>query len=271
MSPSAPVFNYAGVEVVSKRWSHYGICRCQKCGFLNRFRSDFTYMVGDAVSDHICLSPTCDRDRHWQTVVTLTDHEFNPLPPPPLDTTRQEVLEQQESKTMDQQTRNDVYAAINGERDYQEARWVHGHNHSIGDWLCYLKTYIGKAETAVTFFDGTPGDGADPRHVLRKIAALGVAAMEDVGVVQRIGYEGQRFQVLPVLEQPVKAQRYGQEVFEVPGLDGARKTECLCHRCARMNPGAADHCEIANRFYKVCQDSGCAFILTRCGSWKARE
>lgn len=65
-----------------------------------------------------------------------------------------------------------------------------------------------------------------------------------------------------------RVNRYGKLVWENELFEDQRKGNCLCHTCAKFKPGETDNCPIANKFYKICVDSGCAFILTRCGSWK---
>jgi hypothetical protein len=79
-------------------------------------------------------------------------------------------------------TREEVYRAIDGERDYQESRWERPkHNHSATEYLVYINHYVQKAFAAVSTEDGE--GSALPN--LRKIAALAVAAMEERGVVAR--------------------------------------------------------------------------------------
>jgi hypothetical protein len=65
-------------------------------------------------------------------------------------------------------------------------------------------------------------------------------------------------------------ERYGQMVWENEQFEDQRRDNCLCFRCARMNPGKPDHCEAAAKFYEICKAYGCAFILTRCAAWRPR-
>lgn len=79
-------------------------------------------------------------------------------------------------------TREKVYEAIDGERDYQEKRWERPlHTHSNTEYLVYIQHYVNQAFTAVSTQDG---DGAT-LPALRKIAALAVAAMEENGAQLR--------------------------------------------------------------------------------------
>ena len=74
------------------KYSHYGRCRCERCGTTNRFRSDFTYQVGEWVMDHVCRGPVCDGARRDQRVILLTEtHEQSELPKEPDEQTMQAV------------------------------------------------------------------------------------------------------------------------------------------------------------------------------------
>ena len=68
-----------------------------------------------------------------------------------------------------------------------------------------------------------------------------------------------------------RVERYGKMVWENEVFENQRCGNCLCHQCSRMKPGETDHCSIAARFYEICKDSGCAFILTRCQDWAPKE
>jgi len=65
--------------------------------------------------------------------------------------------------------------------------------------------------------------------------------------------------------------RYGKLVWENKQFEDQRDGNCLCHQCGRMKPGEPGHCKIAAQFYQICVEHGCAFILTRCGSWVVAE
>jgi len=80
-------------------------------------------------------------------------------------------------------TRQEVYQAIDEERDYQEWRWPRpAHIHSNTEYLVYIDHYLKEAFAAVSKQDSEMGT-YDP---LRKIAALAVAAMEENGVIHRV-------------------------------------------------------------------------------------
>jgi hypothetical protein len=71
--------------------------------------------------------------------------------------------------------RNRVYHAINRERDYQNKRYPNG-RHELMTWLCMIQVYVNDALRTETHHLEP-----DTRHTLRKIVALGVAALEEHG------------------------------------------------------------------------------------------
>lgn len=83
-------------------------------------------------------------------------------------------------------TRAEVYAAIDSEREYQNAlgpdrRAASENRFSVGDWLVMMKVYVDKALVAWTDNPGT--DAA--MNAIRKVSAIGVAAMEEHGAPKR--------------------------------------------------------------------------------------
>jgi hypothetical protein len=92
-------------------------------------------------------------------------------------------------------TRQEVYNVIDSERDYQEAlpRRTLSHN-TIGDYNTLLRSYLRRTDDAWTDNAGVEAS----LHVVRKIAAIGVRAMEELGFVRR-GYQY-------VLETPVNRE-----------------------------------------------------------------
>lgn len=83
--------------------------------------------------------------------------------------------------------REDVYNAVSGEREYQDA----GEGNSPGDvaqgvpeFLLALDLYVRKA-TKAWHKDGE----AAALHVVRKVTAIGVSCMEQHGALEREGYE----------------------------------------------------------------------------------
>lgn len=86
--------------------------------------------------------------------------------------------------------RADVYAAIDGERKYQDERWVNDvntHRHSPEEWLMYMEDYIAEAKHILSR-DAWPKCNRDAMHIMRKVTAMGVAAMEQNGAFTRPGY-----------------------------------------------------------------------------------
>ncbi len=90
-------------------------------------------------------------------------------------------------------TREEVYAVIEGERNYQQLVWQqrcqnHGVQYtsdaetSVADWLIYIKGYYADA---VRLAAHDP-DGGDKLHIVRKLAALCVACIEGHGGWERV-------------------------------------------------------------------------------------
>lgn len=89
-------------------------------------------------------------------------------------------------------TRNEVYAAIDSERDYQEMRIVRdgstavgAHHHTPEEFLLYMEDYLNEAKHIAS---RTWGPAAKPAimEVVRKVVALGVACMELNGAPHRV-------------------------------------------------------------------------------------
>lgn len=86
-------------------------------------------------------------------------------------------------------TRAEVYAAIDGERDYQDAmkgnsrREKLDDNRDLGSMILLTEAYLDKAKAA---FAGPSPEGREAAlHALRKTAALAVLAMEYHGAPKR--------------------------------------------------------------------------------------
>ena len=79
--------------------------------------------------------------------------------------------------------RADVYAAIDDERKYQNLEWgsIEDHPHEVGAWLTIMRSILTDAESAWSSLRGDNG----ALDELRKLAAVGVACMEQHGVVPR--------------------------------------------------------------------------------------
>lgn len=91
-------------------------------------------------------------------------------------------------------TRQEVYAAVDSERDYQDSRIKNDGStapdgkHSPEEYLVYMQDYLNEAlHTASRVW----GPKARPAimEIVRKVTALGVAAMEANGAPQRAGFE----------------------------------------------------------------------------------
>ena len=86
-------------------------------------------------------------------------------------------------------TRQDVYDAIDTERDYQDARKGNAargqvsDNRELGSLILFMDTYVGKAKAA---FSGPHPAGFEAAlHEVRKVAGLATLAMELHGAPKR--------------------------------------------------------------------------------------
>jgi hypothetical protein len=85
-------------------------------------------------------------------------------------------------------TRQEVYAAIDSERDYQDANRHNARSnltrvYSVPEWLNVMATYLRKAQDA---WSGPHPEGLDESiNVVRKIAATAVICMEQNGAPRR--------------------------------------------------------------------------------------
>lgn len=83
-------------------------------------------------------------------------------------------------------TRAEVYAVIDGEREYQDQKWdpAEHHVHNVTEWLVYMEDYINEAKRIVS-------RRPDPEavefalHTVRKVGAMAVACLEQNGVRSR--------------------------------------------------------------------------------------
>jgi len=86
-------------------------------------------------------------------------------------------------------TRQEVYSAIDSERDYQDRRWnpqttTSGGKHSLEEWLVYMEDYINEAKHIMS---RSSKQESEPQalNIMRKVAAMAVSAMEQHGAPQR--------------------------------------------------------------------------------------
>ena len=84
-------------------------------------------------------------------------------------------------------TRPEVYAVIDGERDYQDTLGLTSETdgyHTPTEFLLYIDDYLREAKTVAS---RTWGPGATPKvlDLIRKITTLGVACMEQNGAIER--------------------------------------------------------------------------------------
>ena len=80
-------------------------------------------------------------------------------------------------------TREQVYRAVDTERDFQDRKWgdIDDHPHEVGGWLTIMRKLLGDAEQA---WSSSAGDTAALNEI-RKVVAVGIACCEQHGVPTR--------------------------------------------------------------------------------------
>ena len=97
--------------------------------------------------------------------------------------------------TMQKANRAQVFGAINSERAYQDARVAEAHDDpaeqgqkKLEQFALYMQDYLNEAIHQMSRTWG-PWAYEQALHTIRKVTALGVAAMEVHGAPQRPGFE----------------------------------------------------------------------------------
>jgi len=81
--------------------------------------------------------------------------------------------------------REDVYKLIDGERAYQNKRWTADvmpsgtHIHTPEEWIVYMEDYLAEAKHILSRNEA-PDCYPQAMGIIRKVTAMGVAAMEQV-------------------------------------------------------------------------------------------
>ncbi len=86
-------------------------------------------------------------------------------------------------------TRQEAYAAIDSERDYQDRRWnanttTTAGKHSATEFLVFMRDYVEEALHTVSR-EGEPAASEKALEIVRKVTALGVSCMEQHGAPHR--------------------------------------------------------------------------------------
>lgn len=84
--------------------------------------------------------------------------------------------------------RQEVYKLIDGERDYQDSRWQSCESkgiHSYSEWILYMNDYLQEA-THVCARVADPECREKVGNIMRKLAAMSVAAIEQNGAPPRL-------------------------------------------------------------------------------------
>lgn len=83
--------------------------------------------------------------------------------------------------------RSEVYAALDSERDYQDYRWgltPSRGQHTVAEFILFMLDYLDQARHDVSR-NPEPHAAKLGLDALRKVTAMGVACMEQNGVVKR--------------------------------------------------------------------------------------
>lgn len=85
--------------------------------------------------------------------------------------------------------REDVYKLIDGEREYQDKRWnrettVSEGEHTPEAWLIYMEDYLNEAKHIISR-EATQTANPKAMEIIRKVTAMGVAAMEQIDTEPR--------------------------------------------------------------------------------------
>lgn len=85
--------------------------------------------------------------------------------------------------------RNDVYSAIDSERDYQDSRWNESTTaskgqHSPEEWYMYMEDYINEAKHILSR-ENVQSAYPKAMNIMRKVASMAVCAMEQHGTEKR--------------------------------------------------------------------------------------
>jgi hypothetical protein len=73
--------------------------------------------------------------------------------------------------------RQDVYDAIDSERDYQIKKWGDlDQSNTVGDFICYMQNYLDRARK-----ENNPAKPTESIRLIRQVTSLGVACMERHG------------------------------------------------------------------------------------------
>ena len=87
--------------------------------------------------------------------------------------------------------REEVYKLVDSERDYQDSLWMtrnegepSGEIHTLAEWIMFIESYLLEAKNILTRESYVT---ANPKvqNIMRKVAGLAVAALEEWGAEPR--------------------------------------------------------------------------------------
>lgn len=86
-------------------------------------------------------------------------------------------------------TRKEVYEIIDSERDYQDSRWNESTTSSAGkhspeEWIIYMENYLLEAKHILSR-ENVQTAYPKAMNIIRKVAAMAVCSMEQLGTERR--------------------------------------------------------------------------------------
>lgn len=85
--------------------------------------------------------------------------------------------------------RKQVYKALDSERSYQNKKWNQNttssrNEHSLEEWFMYIEDYVNEAKHILSR-EARQDSDIKCLHIMRKVGALAVSAMEEHGAPHR--------------------------------------------------------------------------------------
>ncbi len=136
-------------------------------------------------------------------------------------------------------TRQEVYAAIDSERDYQENLSRNEFKQQTPmEHVSIIRTIVNRSDDH--WYDVA---GQLPMDFMRKIAGVAVRAMEQHGAPKRGGDLSAKY---------VQYEHHGTTVWVDASLKGKHREHCLCFACEKFRPGTPENCPIAQATFENC-------------------
>lgn len=91
-------------------------------------------------------------------------------------------------------SREQAFAVVSGERDYQDSLWnpdttTSNGQHTVSEFVLYMEHNLQKAREVLSTM-ASPGAEAAGLAFVRKVTGLGISCMEQNGAPEREGFPG---------------------------------------------------------------------------------